>query len=153
MRRFDLLVSLVGASAALVASKCAAFARQPGRLETAYSSVGSNLLECNLRSGRGEGQHNSAVLQRAIDDAALTGGTIRIPRGRFEIAAAVMLVINPDQRPSKSIEIVGDAGAVLLMPGDYAFAVTHSPSAPVGRVQIRNMQFEGLRAPRIAEVS
>lgn len=107
------------------------------------ATVEATVAYHGLREGRGRGANNATSLQRAIDDVSLTGGTILIPEGRYDIAAPISLKVRTDEPPAKSIAIAGKGRAVLVTRADSVFTIVHSDGAQLGRITIRDLELQG----------
>lgn len=149
MKRLDLLTAILAGPLVLAAAKSITaldpgnvLSLKTGKLKTPKPRI-VNALTYGLREGRGRGANNATSLQRAIDDVSLTGGTILIPEGRYDIAAPISLKVRTDERPAKSIAIVGKGRAVLVTRADSVFTIVHSDGAQLGRITIRDMELHG----------
>jgi hypothetical protein len=145
MRRLDLLAAILTIPLALVARKSVSASGSDslrnGTLQVDAGLV--NAVDYGLRASGGHGEHNAVALQRAVDDAALTGRTILIPGGRYEIASPISLVVSTRERSTMAIAIVGDEDAALVTRGDTVFAISYSDDAQLGRVEIRHLRLQG----------
>ncbi len=145
MRRLDLLAAILTVPLAVLARKNASASDLDGlgsrTLQNAMASV--NALDYGLRAGDGDGEHNAVALQRAVDDVALTGGTIIIPTGRYEIATPISLVVGTGERCAKAIAIVGGDDTALVTQGDAVFTTTYAEDAQLGRIEIRHLHLQG----------
>lgn len=148
MKRLDLLATMLTLPFALLGAKN--IARADGDFDGLRSGTSRNAeagvvnaLAHELRAGAGHGEHNAIVLQRAVDDAALIGGTVLIPTGYFEIASPISLAVTPGKRCKKELAIVGAEGAVLATHGDRLFAIAYSDQAQLSRVEFRGLHLQG----------
>ncbi len=149
MRRLDLLTAMLAAPLALAGGKsftalvpAGIVGLRTGKLKTAGPRI-VDARTYGLRAGSGRGVNNAMSLQRAIDDVSLTGGTILICAGRYEIAVPISLKVRPDERCTNSITIAGSGRAALVSRADSVFAIIHSDGAQLGRVTIRNLEIQG----------
>jgi hypothetical protein len=113
MRRLDLLTAILAAPLALAAATsitgldpASIVSLRTGKLKTARPRI-VDALTYGLQEGRECSASNVASLQRAIDDVSLTGGTILIPAGRYEIAAPISFKVRTDECCGNGIAIVG----------------------------------------------
>jgi hypothetical protein len=149
MKRLDLLATMLALPFGLLGGKNIAKSRVEKfsnlrsknlpNVETGFV----NAVSCGLRTGSGHGEHNAIVIQRAVDDLALVGGTLLIPTGYYEVASPIRLTVTTAEHPTKRVAIVGGDGAILSTPGDNVFATTTSDDAQLSRVEIRGLQFRG----------
>jgi len=149
MRRLDLLTAILAAPLALAAATGVTalgpanfVGLRAGKWKTAKPRI-VDALTYGLREGREYGTSNVASLRRAIDDLSMTGGTILIPAGRYEIAVPISLKVRTDERCGNSIAIVGKGRTVLVTRGDSVFAVVRTDSAQLSRITFRDLELHG----------
>jgi hypothetical protein len=149
MRRLDLLTAILGGPLALAAATSISaldaaniVGARTEKLKTAKLRI-VDALTYGLREGDECGASNVTSLQRAIDDVSLTGGTILIPAGRYEIAAPINLEVRTDEHCGNSIAIVGRGRAVLATRADSVFTMVHADSAQLSQITIRDLELHG----------